>query len=63
VVSQDDSTAGHFSYVYTSYVAGSCKCSNEPTGSIKCGQFLDCLAFQEGLSSMDLVKHNLLAGY
>jgi hypothetical protein len=22
-------------------VAGSCKCSNDPSGSIKCGQFLD----------------------
>jgi hypothetical protein len=24
-------------------VAGSCECDNEPSGSIKCGELLDCL--------------------
>ena len=23
------------------YVAGSCECDNEPSGSVKCGEFLD----------------------
>jgi hypothetical protein len=29
---------------------------NEPSGSIKCGEFLDCLAFQEGFCSSELVN-------
>jgi hypothetical protein len=41
-------------------VAGSCEHGNEPSGSIKCGEFLDklsvLLASQEGLCSMDLVS-------
>jgi hypothetical protein len=24
-------------------VAGACECGNEPSGSIKCNEFLDCL--------------------
>jgi len=24
-------------------VAGTCECGNEPSGSMKCGEFLDCL--------------------
>jgi hypothetical protein len=40
-------------------VAGSCEHDNEPSGSIKCGKFLDwlsvLLASQEGLYSMELV--------
>jgi hypothetical protein len=43
-------------------VAGSCEHGNEPSGSIKCGEFLDwlsvLLASQEGLCSMELVKVN-----
>jgi len=36
-------------------VAGCCKCGNEPSGSIKSGEFLeDLLASQEGLCSMEL---------
>jgi hypothetical protein len=39
-------------------VAGSCEHGNEPSGSIKCREFLDwlsvLLAFQEGLCSMEL---------
>ena len=39
----------------------SCECSNEPSGSIKCGEFLDwmknLLASQEGLCSMKLVGY------
>jgi hypothetical protein len=42
-------------------VAGSCECSNEPPGSIKCGGFPTLneklLASQEGLCSMDLVSY------
>jgi hypothetical protein len=42
-------------------VAGSCKHGNEPSGSIKCGEFLDSLsvllASQEGLCSMKLVSY------
>jgi hypothetical protein len=34
-------------------VAGSCVYGDEPSGSIKCGEFL--LASQEGLCSMELV--------
>jgi hypothetical protein len=49
-------------------VAGSCACGNEPSGSIKCGEFLDLaedlLGFQDGLCSMEpvsqLVKYLLL---
>jgi hypothetical protein len=41
-------------------VAGSCEHGNEPSGSIKFGEFLDYLsvplASQEGLCSMELVK-------
>jgi hypothetical protein len=36
-------------------VAGACECRNEPSGSIKCGEFFDLLASQEGLCSMELV--------
>jgi hypothetical protein len=36
-------------------VAGSCEHGNEPSGSIKCGEFL-VLASQEGLRSMELVS-------
>jgi len=37
-------------------VVGTFECSNEPSGSIKCGEFLDSLnllASQEGLCSME----------
>jgi hypothetical protein len=41
-------------------VVGSCEHGNEPSGSIKCGEFLDylsvLLASQEGLCSMELVR-------
>jgi hypothetical protein len=41
-------------------VAGSCEHGNEPSASIKCGEFLDwlsvLLASQEGLCSMELVS-------
>ena len=42
-------------------VAGSCECGNEPSGSVKCGEFLDklrtCLfVSQEGLRVMELVS-------
>jgi hypothetical protein len=39
-------------------VAGGCECGNEPSGSIKCGEFLvfvDLLSSQEGFSSVELV--------
>jgi hypothetical protein len=40
-------------------VVGFCEHGNEPSGSIKCREFLDYLsllsAFQEGLCSMELV--------
>jgi hypothetical protein len=40
-------------------VGGSCEHVNEPSGSIKCGEFLDylsvLLASSEGLCSMELV--------
>jgi hypothetical protein len=42
-------------------VAGSCVHGDEPSGSIKCGEFLEylsvLLASQEGLCSMELVKY------
>jgi hypothetical protein len=42
-------------------VAGSCEHGNEPSGSIKCGEFLDwlsiLLASQEGLCFMELVSY------
>jgi hypothetical protein len=42
-------------------MAGSCECGNEPSGSIKCGEFLDdLLASQEGLWSMELVSYNFV---
>jgi hypothetical protein len=38
-------------------VAGTCECGNEPSGSVKCGEFLDIvgnrLYSQEGLCSME----------
>jgi hypothetical protein len=41
-------------------VADSCEHGNEPSGSIKCREFLDCLsvllASYEGLCSMELVS-------
>jgi hypothetical protein len=41
-------------------VAGYCEHGNEPSGSIKCGEFLDwpsvLLASQEGLCFMELVS-------
>jgi hypothetical protein len=41
-------------------VAGCCECGNEPSGSVKCGKFLelaeDLLASQEGLCSVKLVS-------
>jgi hypothetical protein len=41
-------------------VAGSCEHGNEPSGFIKCGEFLDLLsvllASQQGLYSMELVS-------
>jgi hypothetical protein len=45
-------------------VASSCEHGDEPSGSIKCGEFLDqlsvLLASQEGLCSMELVSCVLL---
>jgi hypothetical protein len=42
-------------------VAGSCEHGNGPSGSIKCGEFIDylsvLLASQEGLCSMELVSY------
>jgi hypothetical protein len=42
-------------------VAGSCEHGDEPSGSIKCEEFLDYLsvlsASQEGLCSMELVSY------
>jgi hypothetical protein len=38
-------------------VAGCCECGNEPSGSIKCEEFRDCLrllASQEGLCTTEL---------
>jgi hypothetical protein len=44
-------------------VAGCCEHGNEPSVSIKCGEFLDWLSIlvtsQEGLCSMELVSPNL----
>ena len=40
-------------------MAGACQCGNEPSGSIKCGEFLGLaanrLVSQEGLCSMELI--------
>jgi hypothetical protein len=45
-------------------VVGSCEHGNEPSGSIKCGEFLDylsvLLASQEGLCSMELVSFAII---
>jgi hypothetical protein len=42
-------------------MAGSCEHSNEPLGSIKCGEFLYWLSvLQEGLCSMELVTRQVL---
>ena len=30
-------------YLTGAYVAGACECSNEPSASIKCGEFFDYL--------------------
>jgi hypothetical protein len=38
-------------------VAGSCECGNETSDSIKCGEFLDLLASQDGLCSKELVSY------
>jgi hypothetical protein len=41
-------------------VAGSCEHGNEPSGSIKCGEFLDWLSIlltSLGLCSMELVSY------
>ena len=36
-------------------MAGTCECGNEPSGSIKCGEFAeDRLASEGGLCSMEL---------
>jgi hypothetical protein len=32
---------GRIDLVYDSQAVGSCECGNEPSGSIKCGEFLD----------------------
>jgi hypothetical protein len=39
------------------YVVGTCECSNGPSGSIKCGEFIDWLrtCSHERLCSMELV--------
>ena len=41
-------------------MAGCCECGNEPSGSVKCGKFLELvealLASQEGLCSVELVS-------
>ena len=37
----------------TTTTTTTCECGNEPSGSIKCGEFLDCLASQERLCSME----------
>jgi hypothetical protein len=43
-------------------VAGSCEHGDEPSGFIKCGEFLDwlseLLASQKGLCSMELVSYS-----
>jgi hypothetical protein len=48
-------------------VAGPCEHGNEPSGSIKCGEFLDklsvLLASQEGLCFMELVSIVMLSNY
>jgi hypothetical protein len=47
-------------------VARSCEHGDEPSGSIKCGEFLDYLsvhlASQEGLCSMELVSYHFGVG-
>jgi hypothetical protein len=44
-------------------VAGTCECGNEPSGSIKCGEFLDCaenwLASEERLCCMELLDYSV----
>jgi hypothetical protein len=37
-------------------VAGCCEYGDEPSGSMKCVEYLDVLASQEGLCSMELVR-------
>jgi hypothetical protein len=36
-----DEAGTGLSWLRIGQVAGSCECSNEPPGSIKCGEFLD----------------------
>ena len=47
-------------------VGGSCECGNEPSGSIKCGEFLDQaedrFASQEGLCCMGQISKKLNSG-
>jgi len=39
-------------------VAGTCECGNEPSGSIKCGESDNRLAYQEGVSKNEsLIGH------
>ena len=44
-------------------VAGTCECGNEPSGSIKCGKFLDQLRngqlLREGLGCIELVNQSV----
>jgi hypothetical protein len=42
---------------------GSYECGNEPSGSTKCGEFLDLLASQEVLCSMELVEIIIIITY
>jgi hypothetical protein len=41
-------------------VAGSCECGNEPSGSIKCGKFIDqlrkCQLPEEGMCCLELIS-------
>ena len=37
-------------------MAANCKRDNEPSGSIKCGKFLDLLTSEEGSYSTELVS-------
>ena len=39
------------------YVAGSCECGNEPLGSIKCGEFHECLRAWTLLRGVSLKLH------
>ena len=32
---------GFMDWIDTAQVAGTCECGNEPSGSLKCGEFLD----------------------